>query len=1013
MAAHPASRAELNLIIPKPVPGELARPQLLRRLTSSPDGVLILTAPSGYGKTTLLSQYARAMTEPIVWLSLQEDSADLTRLAGMLVTAITETLPDWSFPHWSEVPERSLAPELLARALIQDLHQFPERRLHLILDDAEHLGADAGLWLSRLAAELTGRRQHRLLISGHSIDTIRPAHLVARGLATLLQPEEFTFSADETRRYFDQRRCPGNPAEVHAALEGWPAGLALVASGASPHLIPVDLVAEVLSTLRPDVRQALPEAAVVAVWREDTARDLGCHLPDDWLVVVRGSGLPLTPLGGGTYRPHSVLLEALELELCRTSPARHHALHGSAGLIAEQQGEVLQALSHYRRSKRHEDAMRVIELVAPRLAAARQQRVLRQVLESVPVSRLDTHLVSLLAFALIETGEAARGEALLENQATGDSTDVWILCALAFLAGRRGQYDRQLALTDQGLALALPCELQLSFLKARALALLNLGRPVEGLEAAREAVVSAESSGDRLRLGDALSILQFAHVTNGDWREREAVIHRALELHRALHQPLQALPHLTDLADQYRSQGRTAEATGVIEEAFATAIREPSGHLAYLLEARGDLHFWCARFGEALGDYRQALDRCTEFSVTPIIPRIWLKLSEAAFLAGQPDLSEAALQQGKALSRSGPRWLQPFLDLREGQDALRSGDLQLAARHFAAATEDSFERSHRPRALAYLAEIDRRTGRLSEAQLESLVGALDDLGTDDALRADTLVLQPLFAWCGQEARGPARRLGVLGQSRDAGSGSGSPGRTGLSLHTLGGLRLTYAGRPVRLGLAKSGEVLVWLALHGAAPRDQIVDALWDGSNDRRHLDYFRVAVRRLRVALQQVCGVAFNPVPFESGLYRLHAQLELTVDVHQLSAALDSRDVPTLRTALGNCQGEFVPEICSEWAAPVRLRVQEDAVAVALALGAALEQADPQAAKHAYRRATELDAFTEAGFSGLIRLNHTLGNATEAARVYESYSRFLAKECQSSPTFTLETTVASQSFTQD
>lgn len=71
----------------------------------------------------------------------------------------------------------------------------------------------------------------------------------------------------------------------------------------------------------------------------------------------------------------------------------------------------------------------------------------------------------------------------------------------------------------------------------------------------------------------------------------------------------------------------------------------------------------------------------------------------------------------------------------------------------------------------------------------------------------------------------------------------------LEIQTLGGLEVRLDAKPVRFPFAKCGELLVWLALHGPATRDQICDVLWNGYVTQSNLEYFRVIVRRIRAAL--------------------------------------------------------------------------------------------------------------------------------------------------------------------
>ncbi len=84
---------ETKLHPPPARPGLVERVGLLRRLAGSEASVVVVSAPAGYGKTVLLSQYAAVAARPFVWLSLDATDADRVLLALELATAIDRVAP--------------------------------------------------------------------------------------------------------------------------------------------------------------------------------------------------------------------------------------------------------------------------------------------------------------------------------------------------------------------------------------------------------------------------------------------------------------------------------------------------------------------------------------------------------------------------------------------------------------------------------------------------------------------------------------------------------------------------------------------------------------------------------------------------------------------------------------------------------------------------------------------------------------------------------------------------------
>ena len=83
-----------KLYVPRPRPGFLARPRLLQRLTEGTAGALTLVcAPAGFGKTSLLGDWARRSRQPVAWLSLDGGDSDPTRFWRYVAAALDGLRP--------------------------------------------------------------------------------------------------------------------------------------------------------------------------------------------------------------------------------------------------------------------------------------------------------------------------------------------------------------------------------------------------------------------------------------------------------------------------------------------------------------------------------------------------------------------------------------------------------------------------------------------------------------------------------------------------------------------------------------------------------------------------------------------------------------------------------------------------------------------------------------------------------------------------------------------------------
>jgi LuxR family transcriptional regulator, maltose regulon positive regulatory protein len=1006
MVFMPSGRAndDLSSIVPKKLRFELERPRLLSQLKAASDVQLIaLIAPSGYGKTTLLAQFARADLSRTVWLELSEDHTDPVVFAHALAGALRISQPKLSLEHWSQGSQITSA-DVLAQWLARDLNQS-DVNLRFFLDGVHLLGVDASRWLEGLLGFLS--EGHRFLIAGYDAPQLPLAKLVAQGQALLWSTQDLAFTLEETRTYLTERHVTDDPELVQVALEGWAAGLALVASGMSLQLHPADLMLEALKRLPEDVQTALPEASICEIWNEEAAAQLGCRLPAGWLNVVRQTGLPLTPLGHQTYRPLQILLEVLQTQLKR-NPDRHAELSLNAGLQAQAVGDPMRALKHYRSAQLNSQALDLVLKVAPMLFDRAEFRLLRQLLESFEAEQLPAKLQGFLGIALIETGKGTHGEVLLRKLRSEGQADTQVLYWLGRLAYHEGQLERTLKLAEDGLALQNIDANVSGLLRLKAHALMGLNRQPQALEVMREAVGWAEDHDNLSELGNNLSSLKLIQYRLGQWFDCEKSILRAMEVYEALGTPVRTLPLLIDLASLRYLQNRASEAFSLIEQGLALATREQSRLLPYFLELRGDVYFWQQDFELAIDAYQACIVSAQELGDQVLVQIIELKQTEALRRSNQHQQARAIFERISHDVQSNTD-LQGVYAFYQGIASFSSNNFEAAKQYLSEALEKSEESTHKPRARAYLAEIARQEDSLEFEQVTALIASLDAMPHDKVLMVDAEPLRELFASCIERGWFSERFERFVEDTpiRETPSTASETIKPSFELEilTLGKLQVSLNGTMIRIPFAKAGELLIFVALHGASSREEIMDALWDGSIESRHHEYFRVAARRLRAAINEHPDVDFNPFPFENKRYFLDPQIQAKLDINLAQTALESGKIQQLQATLEVYNGEFLPGVNTEWVAALRTRVLEQTVAAAATLGEQLEQTEPREALKIYRRAIELEPLSEVSHLGLIRVHLALGGVAAANQAYGAYARMLSEEFGLQPSDLLKKTL--------
>lgn len=232
---------------PPPVPpGFVPRPRLCARLNAgSARRLTLISAPAGYGKSTLLSSWIAGLGAGLsaTWLTLDERDNDPARFLAYLIGALQRLAP--TIADGVPVEQRSFAPPALEEALAVLVDRLdaasdaghPRIRI-LILDDYHLITLRAiheGLvfLLDHLPKDL------HLVISSRSDPPLPLARLRGRGQLAELRAEDLRFTEEEALWFMAGRTelnlSPDDAAALSAKTEGWVAGLQLAAAAMQGH----------------------------------------------------------------------------------------------------------------------------------------------------------------------------------------------------------------------------------------------------------------------------------------------------------------------------------------------------------------------------------------------------------------------------------------------------------------------------------------------------------------------------------------------------------------------------------------------------------------------------------------------------------------------------------------------------------------------------------------------------------------------------------------------------------
>lgn len=223
---------QTKLFIPPTRASIVPRPHLIEQLNNSLSGRLtLISAPAGFGKTTLVTDWLSQRDHPVAWVSLGEDDSEPQQFFSYMAAAI-QPFPDSqnSLVNLLQSPQ-PLSGKALAAALVNDLVPVSTPCL-LILDDYHEINS------TEIDVALTFLLDHmpphlHVLITSRADPGFPLSRLRARNQLTELRAQDLRFSVEETAVFLQKvigiTLTPNQIAALETRTEGWVAGLQMAA----------------------------------------------------------------------------------------------------------------------------------------------------------------------------------------------------------------------------------------------------------------------------------------------------------------------------------------------------------------------------------------------------------------------------------------------------------------------------------------------------------------------------------------------------------------------------------------------------------------------------------------------------------------------------------------------------------------------------------------------------------------------------------------------------------------
>jgi LuxR family transcriptional regulator, maltose regulon positive regulatory protein len=393
-----------------PPPGLVPRPRLLERLARGMGrGLTVVCTPAGFGKTTLLGDWARRSRRSAAWLSLDAGDNDPARFWRYVVAALERVRPGSCAPIEALLRGPQQPPlEAVVTAVINELMTLPGGdQVALILDDYHLIEAppvhdSVTFLLDRLPPGL------RLVLASRVDPPLPLARRRAGGKLAELRAADLRFTLEETAAFLRETTGldlpPASVAALQDRTEGWAAGVQLAALSLQGHSDPAGFIATfagsnryVLDYLTEEVLARQPEEAVLFMLQTSVLDRLCGPLCDAvtgrsgsqaLLEALERANLFVVPLDEVRrwWRYHHLFASLLRDRLAHELPARVPELHRAAAAWHEEHGFADEAVRHALAAGEADWAARLVERYVEGLLRRSEGATLRRWLSALPAA---------------------------------------------------------------------------------------------------------------------------------------------------------------------------------------------------------------------------------------------------------------------------------------------------------------------------------------------------------------------------------------------------------------------------------------------------------------------------------------------------------------------------------------------------------------------------------------------------------------------------------------------------
>ncbi|MEZ4501247.1 MAG: tetratricopeptide repeat protein [Dehalococcoidia bacterium] len=1015
----------------------MPRPRLQGVLERAFDaGVLVVTAPPGFGKTSLLARWLDDEELRTGWLAVTERHRDPVTLAADIAAALPREAAD----RLDEAQDRDPAAVTVGtlqrrlRAAIEAVDDW----FVIVLDDLHVL--DGATEANELIDRLIATRPSNAilcLLSRTRLDWPSLPRAIARGEAVRLEADDLAFDATEADAVLELFGVPADDrASIVTHAAGWPAALAILGQRYSPERrevrasARVDLAAfidhEVIDAVEQSARPLLEACAVLPRIDADLAEEIDAARGEPALRHLANSLQLLAPLSGNWFGLHDLVRQRVLERLGAEDPVRLRETRLRTAAALERRGDLRGAFELALAAPDGAQTLRLARALSARLYRRGEWASLCTCIDALPADLLAEEPDLYLTRARVATKLQRPGESLAMLRALPPDDlepSAQFRHAVYLATALRGerQFDEALRAYRRARAISLEHEpsdgallVELDIEEGVALGMsghleaarARLQDAVEGASRRTNERMSAEAYENlgtaHLQLGELAAAITAFRAARTHWERLDEIEGQILTLNN--------IATVSHQLGELESARRDFEEVARVGEEYGLPRLVGFAHLGVADIERDE-----GRLDEAWERYGKALVLAETIGHGALTA--FARLGRAQVLREQGDLDAAwtLVELGTRMANEQAALeIQARFDAAAGALLLERGRAPAALKRLRAASVGAHEAGARrteATAMFLMARTEVTLGRERAAirSLRTTADLVEQLGYDQFLLAEARAAEDLLQFAASLDLGApfdslARRVRQR-RTRSSLSATREP-------ETARRLEITAFGQ-TRARWSDASSDLVWrserslelllylLQQQRPAPREEIVLELWPDAAPGKVSSLFHSTLYRLRQAL------GADAVERRAEGYALASTLDVDYDVHRFERALDVARASThgsdewrrgLETAIEVYRGDFAPGLESGWADRARADARDDFEHAAMSLATTCIAAERyDAAVAAAEALVRLEPTHEAAVRHLIAARVGQGRPDLASAAYRTLRAVLEREQRAAP----------------